>query len=45
VKNRLTSETNDLKAEMANLEKKADYLEKTYQNSKASLEQVLRGGA
>ncbi|KAF2199235.1 Prefoldin [Delitschia confertaspora ATCC 74209] len=44
VQKRLASETEELKLDMANLDKKADYLEKTYQNSKSSLEQVLRGG-
>lgn len=44
VQERLASESEELKAELANLDKKEDYLEKTYQNSKNSLEQVLRGG-
>ncbi|KAF2003236.1 Prefoldin [Amniculicola lignicola CBS 123094] len=44
VKKRLQSESEALKAELSNLAKKQDYLEKTYENSKASLEHVLRGG-
>ncbi|KAF2255535.1 Prefoldin [Trematosphaeria pertusa] len=44
VQKRLASERDALKAEMSNLDKKEDYLEKTYENSKNSLEQVLRGG-
>ena len=45
VQKRLASEGDELKVELANLDKKEDYLEKTYQNSKNSLEQVLGGGA
>ena len=44
VQKRLAAESEELKSDMSNLEKKQDYLEKTYQNSKNSLEQVLRGG-
>ncbi|KAF2747207.1 Prefoldin [Sporormia fimetaria CBS 119925] len=47
VQNRLTSESEQLKADLANLAKKEDYLEKTYQNSKDNLEKIIRsaGGA
>jgi prefoldin subunit 1 len=46
VQKRLVSEGDGLKSEMSNLDKKQDYLEKTYENSKKSLEQVLsRGGS
>ncbi|KAF2018828.1 Prefoldin [Aaosphaeria arxii CBS 175.79] len=44
VQKRLTAEGEALKAEMTNLDKKEDYLEKTFENSKNSLEQVLRSG-
>ncbi|ORY06498.1 Prefoldin [Clohesyomyces aquaticus] len=44
VQKRISTESDALKSEMANLDKKQDYLEKTYTNSKNSLEQVLRGG-
>ncbi|KAH7114278.1 Prefoldin [Dendryphion nanum] len=43
VQKRLAAEGEDLKAGMSDLDKKEDYLEKTYQNSKNSIEQVLRG--
>jgi prefoldin subunit 1 len=45
VQKRLKEESEALNKEMANLEKKEDYLEKTYTNSKNSLEQVLKGAA
>jgi prefoldin subunit 1 len=41
VQKRLKSEGEALTKEMSNLDKKEDYLEKTYTNSKNSLEQVL----
>ncbi|KAF2869823.1 Prefoldin [Massariosphaeria phaeospora] len=41
VQKRLSSEADEIKAEMTNLDKKEDYLEKTYQNSKSAIEQVL----
>lgn len=41
VQKRLVTESEKLKVDMANLDKKEDYLEKTYKNSKTSLEQVL----
>lgn len=40
---RLAAESEALGREMGNLEKKEEYLEKTYVNSKSSLEQVLKG--
>jgi len=43
VQKRISDEGTKLKAELSNLDKKEDYLEKTYQNSKNSLEQVLGG--
>lgn len=47
VQKRLVTESEKLKVDMTNLDKKEDYLEKTYTNSKNSLEQVLgrAGGA
>ncbi|EUC50196.1 hypothetical protein COCMIDRAFT_22297 [Bipolaris oryzae ATCC 44560] len=45
VQKRLEQESEALTKEMANLDKKEDYLEKTYANSKSSLEQVLKGAA
>lgn len=45
VQKRLKEESEALTKEMANLDKKEDYLEKTYANSKSSLEQVLKGAA
>ncbi|KAF2189666.1 Prefoldin [Zopfia rhizophila CBS 207.26] len=44
VQKRIASESEEINADMSNLQKKQDYLEKTYENSKQSLEQVLRGG-
>jgi prefoldin subunit 1 len=41
----LKEEGEALAKEMSNLDKKEDYLEKTYANSKSSLEQVLKGAA
>jgi len=35
------TESEKLKVDMSNLDKKEDYLEKTYTNSKNSIEQVL----
>ncbi|KAF2638152.1 Prefoldin [Massarina eburnea CBS 473.64] len=43
VKKRLASESDKLKSELSNLDKKEDYLSKTYENSKNSIESVLRG--
>lgn len=43
VQKRISDESEKLKNEVSNLNKKEDYLEKTYENSKNSLEQVLGG--
>lgn len=45
VQKRLKAESEALTKEMSNLDKKEDYLEKTYTNSKNSLEQVLKGAS
>lgn len=45
VQKRLKDEGEALTKEMSNLDKKEDYLEKTYTNSKNSLEQVLKGAS
>jgi len=45
VQKRLQEESEALVKEMSNLAKKEDYLEKTYTNSKNSLEQVLKGAS
>ncbi|KAH7096010.1 Prefoldin [Paraphoma chrysanthemicola] len=45
VQARLQAESEALVKEMSNLDKKEDYLEKTYANSKSSLEQVLKGAS
>lgn len=45
VQQRLKDEGEALTKEMSNLDKKEDYLEKTYTNSKNSLEQVLKGAS
>ncbi|KAF1951456.1 Prefoldin [Byssothecium circinans] len=45
VKKRLAAETDKLRSELSNLDKKEDYLAKTYENSKNSIEAVLRGGS
>jgi prefoldin subunit 1 len=43
VQKRISGEDEKLKSELSNLKKKEDYLEKTYENSKKSIEQVLGG--
>lgn len=43
VQKRLETEEKAMKAEMSNLDKKEDYLEMTYKNSKSALEQALKG--
>jgi prefoldin subunit 1 len=43
VQKRLETEEKAMKAEMSNLDKKEDYLEMTYKNSKNALEQALKG--
>ena len=45
VQKRLEQESEALAKDMVNLDKKEDYLEKTYANSKSNLEQVLKGAA
>lgn len=45
VQKRLKDEGEALTKEMSNLDKKEDYLEKTYTNSKNSIEQVLKGAS
>jgi hypothetical protein len=45
VQKRLKEESEALTKEMSNLDKKEDYLEKTYTNSKNSIEQVLKGAS
>ena len=44
VKTRLSKEGRDIKAEIANLEKKLNYLETTYKNSREHLERVFQSG-
>ncbi len=43
VQKRLETEEKAMKAEMSNLDKKEEYLEMTYKNSKNALEQALSG--
>lgn len=45
VQKRLQTESETLTKELSNLDKKEDYLEKTYTNSKNSLEAVLKGAS
>ncbi|KAF2842446.1 prefoldin subunit 1 [Patellaria atrata CBS 101060] len=42
VKTRLATETNELKSDISNLEKKLHYLETTYKNSRDNLEQLFK---
>ncbi|EOD46551.1 putative prefoldin subunit 1 protein [Neofusicoccum parvum UCRNP2] len=44
VKTRLATESEELKSDTANLEKKLHYLETTYKNSRDNLEQLFRSG-
>lgn len=44
VKIRLSKESNDLKADVVNLEKKLHYLETTYKNSRDHLDAVFKNG-
>ncbi|EKG17577.1 Prefoldin beta-like protein [Macrophomina phaseolina MS6] len=44
VKTRLASESEELKSDTANLEKKLHYLETTYKNSRDNLEQLFKSG-
>ena len=41
---RLSSESGDLKTDIAGLEKKLHYLEMTHKNSRENLEQILKSG-
>jgi prefoldin subunit 1 len=41
IKQRLSSEKNDINVEMENLQKKLTYLETTYKNSRDNLEKVF----
>ncbi|KAH8727598.1 Prefoldin [Phaeosphaeriaceae sp. PMI808] len=43
VQKRLKEEGDALTKELSNLDKKEDYLEKTFTNSKNSIEQILKG--
>jgi len=42
---RLAAESEELKSNMSNLEKKLHYLETTYKNSKDNLEQILKSAS
>jgi len=44
VKQRLAAESEELKSDTSNLEKKLHYLETTYKNSQQSIEQLFRSG-
>lgn len=44
VKRRLAAEADELKSDMASLDKKLHYLETTYKNSRDNLEQLFRSG-
>lgn len=44
VKKRLASESEELKSDTSNLEKKLHYLETTYKNSRDNLEQLFKTG-
>ncbi|KAL7274160.1 hypothetical protein RUND412_002941 [Rhizina undulata] len=44
VQNRLASEKSELESDIKNLEKKFHYLETTFNNAQASLNQILSGG-
>jgi len=44
VKQRQTKEAEDVKKELANLDKKLHYLETTYKNSHEHMEQILKRG-
>ncbi|KAL1964661.1 hypothetical protein VTN77DRAFT_6687 [Rasamsonia byssochlamydoides] len=41
---RLSKETEDLKSDISNLEKKLHYLETTHKNSRENIEQILKSG-
>ncbi|KAI1915812.1 hypothetical protein LOZ61_001484 [Ophidiomyces ophidiicola] len=44
VKKRLSDEQKGLKTDLANLEKRLHYLETTFKNSRAQMEQIFRSG-
>ncbi|TKA68884.1 hypothetical protein B0A49_05354 [Cryomyces minteri] len=44
IKDRLSSEAEELKSDMSNLEKKLHYLETTFKNSRDHLEQLFSSG-
>lgn len=44
VKKRQAKEAEDVKQELANLDKKLNYLEQTYKNSTEHMEQILKRG-
>ena len=44
VKNRQAKEAEDIKKELANLDKKQHYLETTFKNSQDHMEQILKRG-
>lgn len=44
VKTRLSKESEDLKSDVVNLEKKLHYLETTYKNSREHLDAVFKNG-
>ena len=44
MKQRLAAESEELKSDTSNLEKKLHYLETTYKNSQQSIEQLFRSG-
>jgi len=44
VKSKLGKEAEDIKAEIANLEKKLNYLETTYKNSREHIEKIFANG-
>lgn len=44
VDKRLSTENSEKKTEITNLQKKLDYFETTYNNSRMNLEQILKSG-
>jgi len=44
VKTKLSKEDEDIKSELANLDKKLNYLETTYKNSREHIEKVFASG-
>lgn len=44
VKTRLSKETEEIKSDVGNLEKKLNYLETTYKNSQQHIEQLFKSG-